>query len=93
MCDVNPEPKTYSQALRFSDFQKWWGAMCAEFKIMEGKQIWEITPNVSIPKGRKIIGSPWVFACKDNECYRAHCVAKGFSQIPGKTFERIRLQL
>jgi hypothetical protein len=61
--------------------------MCIEFINMEDKQVWEFTPKASTPKGRKIIGSQWVFACKDNGRYRACCVAKGFSQIPGKFFQ------
>jgi hypothetical protein len=83
----NPEPKTYAQALRCSYFQNWWGSMCIEFKNMENKKVWEITPKASVPKGRKSIGSQSVFAYKDNGQYRAHCVAKGFSQIPGKDFQ------
>jgi hypothetical protein len=61
--------------------------MCVESKNMEDKQVWEITPKSSIPKGRKIIVSRWVFACKDDGCYRARCVSKGVSQIPGKDFQ------
>jgi hypothetical protein len=43
---------------------------------MEDKQVWETTPNASIPKGIKINGSQWVFVCKDDVRYRARCVAK-----------------
>jgi hypothetical protein len=38
---------------------------------MEHKQVWEITPNTSVPTGRKIIGARWVLARKDNGRYRA----------------------
>jgi hypothetical protein len=58
MYDGIPEPKTYAQALKCSDFQNWWGSfMCTELKNMEDKQVLEITPEASIPTGRKIIGS------------------------------------
>jgi hypothetical protein len=57
MYDGNPELNTNAQALRCSDFQNWWGAMCVEFKNMEDKQVWEITPKASISKGRNSIGS------------------------------------
>jgi hypothetical protein len=66
MYDGNPEPKTYAQAIKSPDFQDWWAAMCVEFKNMEDKQVWEITPKASIPKGQKSIGSCWVFAYKDD---------------------------
>jgi hypothetical protein len=93
MYDGNPEPKTYAQALKCSDFQSWWDAMCVEFNNMEDKQVWEITPKTSIPKGRKIIGSRWVFARKDDGRYRARYIAKDFIQIPGKILKRIIPQL
>jgi hypothetical protein len=80
----------YAQALRCSDFQNWWDATYVELKNMEDKQVWEITPKVSIPNGRKIIGSQWVFDRKYDVRYRSRCVAKGLSQI---TFKRIMLQL
>jgi Reverse transcriptase (RNA-dependent DNA polymerase) len=54
---------------------------------MEHKQVWEITPKSSIQTRQKIIGSRWVLARKDDGCYRARCIAKGFSQIPGKDFQ------
>jgi hypothetical protein len=54
---------------------------------MEHKQVWEITPNTSVPTGRKVIGSCWVLARKDDGFYQAKCVDKGFSQIPGIKFQ------
>jgi hypothetical protein len=51
---------------------------------MEHKQVWVITPNTNEPTGGKIIGACWVLARKDDRRYQARCVAKGFSQIPGK---------
>jgi hypothetical protein len=47
-------------------------------------QVCEITSKASIST---IIGPPWVFACKDDVCYMARCVPKGFSQILGKDFQ------
>jgi Reverse transcriptase (RNA-dependent DNA polymerase) len=37
-----------------------------------------------IPKEKKIIGNRWIFTRKDDGRFCAHCVAKGYSQIPGK---------
>jgi Reverse transcriptase (RNA-dependent DNA polymerase) len=84
MYDGNPEPW---EAINCPDFSNWWETMCTEFSNMEHKQVWEITPKSNIPTGRKIIGSRWILARRDDGCYRARCVAKGFSQIPGKDFQ------
>jgi hypothetical protein len=54
---------------------------------MEHKQFREITPNTSVPTGRKVVGSRWVLARKDDGRYWARCVAKRFSQIPEKDFQ------
>jgi len=46
---------------------------------------WELVPR---PKGKKIIGSKWVFKVKTNadgsvERYKGRLVAKGYNQRPG----------
>jgi hypothetical protein len=60
--------------------------MCVEFRNMEHKQVWVITPNTSVPTQMKIIGSCWVLARKYDGHYWARCVGKGFSQVPRKDF-------
>jgi hypothetical protein len=55
--DDNPEPKYFKEAQNSPDFLNWWEAMCVEIRNMGHKQVWEITPNTSVPTGRKIIGS------------------------------------
>jgi hypothetical protein len=44
---------------------------------MEQKGVWKVRPK---------IGARWLFARKDDGRYCACCVAKGFSQLPGKYF-------
>jgi Reverse transcriptase (RNA-dependent DNA polymerase) len=85
--DGSPEPKTYRESLQCPDAANWWVAICTEFANMEQKGVWEIRPKTTVPKGRKIIGARWVFARKDDGRYRARCVSKGFTQIPGKDFQ------
>jgi transposase InsO family protein len=85
--DGNPEPKHYLEARTSPDSSNWWEAMCTEFKNMESKEVWQIRPKTEVPTNRKIIGARWVYAKKDDGRYRARCVAKGFSQIPGKDFQ------
>jgi hypothetical protein len=87
MYDGSPEPKNFYEAQNSTDFPNWWDAMCVELNNMESKEVWEIVPKLNVPKGRKIIGSRWVLARKTDGKYRARCVAKGFSQIPGKDFQ------
>jgi Reverse transcriptase (RNA-dependent DNA polymerase) len=85
--DGNPKPKTYFEAKASKEWQKWWEAMCTEFKNMEEKEVWKIYKKNEMPLGRKLIGNRWVYALKDDGRYPARTVTKGFSQIPGQDFQ------
>ena len=85
--DGSPEPKTLKESLQCPDSPNWWAAIKTEFQNMEEKGVWQIKTKTSIPPNRKLIGVRWVLARKDDGRYRARCVAKGFSQIPGKDFQ------
>jgi hypothetical protein len=40
--DGNPDPKNYVEAKNSKDWNKWWEAMCTEFKNMEDKKVWKV---------------------------------------------------
>jgi hypothetical protein len=61
--DGNPVPK---KAQKCHSFSNWWEAMCTEFRNMEHQQVWESTPNTSVPTGKKAVGSLWVLARNDD---------------------------
>ena len=53
---------------------------------LEEQGTWEVHETSSLPKGRKTIGSHWVFTVKLNEDgsikrYKARLVVKGYAQI------------
>ena len=76
------EPETYEQA---SQDPKWIKAMKAEINALEANKTWAIIP---LPSGHRPIGCKWVSKIKYNsdstiEGYKAHLVAKGFTQHEG----------
>ena len=79
------EPRTLTEAVKCPDGQMYLDVAIEEMKVVVNNGTWEL---VSLPAGRKAIGSYWVFRIKWHldgsvECYKAHLVAKGYSQRPG----------
>jgi hypothetical protein len=84
------DPKTFKEAMSSPDADKWYEAMVTEMQAHVENGTWEL---VELPRGRKAIGSKWVFKIKraadgSVDCYKARLVAKGFSQRPGIDFDK-----
>ncbi|KAL0342994.1 UNVERIFIED_CONTAM: Retrovirus-related Pol polyprotein from transposon TNT 1-94 [Sesamum angustifolium] len=76
------EPSNYLQA---KGCKEWEDAMSQELCALEKNNTWEV---VDLPKGKKAIGSKWVFKVKLNadgsiDRYKACLVAKGYYQVEG----------
>jgi hypothetical protein len=79
------EPRTYRQAIKHPEAEKWRQAMNDEYDSLVKRKVWTL---VELPSGSKAIKSRWVFKVKlDNENkpdrYKARIVAKGFQQQYG----------
>jgi hypothetical protein len=80
------EPVTYEEA---SQQAVWNKAMEEEYNALIKNGTWEL---VSLPEGRRPIGSKWVYKAKENEKgkvvrYKARLVARGFTQKEGLDFK------
>ena len=79
---VKAEPANYTEAIKLECWRK---AMAAEIEALELNQTWvvvDLLPNVTP------IGNKWVFKIKRHangsiERYKAHLVAKGYTQTKG----------
>ena len=85
MCyNVSNLPDCYSKATNSIDADKWVKAMESEMESMKENKVYELQ---ELPKGKKVVGSRWVYNIKDDPnkepVYKARFVAKGFSQIEG----------
>ncbi|GKC18417.1 ribonuclease H-like domain-containing protein [Tanacetum coccineum] len=81
------EPTTYLEVVKDS---RWIEAMNQEIEALNRNNTWEIT---NLPKGRKAIGSKWVWKVKyksngDVERFTARLVAKRFNQKEGIDYEK-----
>ena len=79
------EPATYYEAIKRPDADLWLMAMLEELKVFEKIGLYK---EVDCPPDRKIVDSKWVFKVKrgpngEIDKYKAHLVAKGFTQVHG----------
>jgi hypothetical protein len=84
------EPKTYNKAMASPDAPKWLTACEEEMRTWKDLDVYNIVPQ---PKGRKVIGSKWVFHVKwgpngSIQKHKARIVAQGFTQVEGINFDQ-----
>jgi hypothetical protein len=78
-------PKSYSEAMRTSQVQRWSDVMDGEMNSIESKGTFEW---VDRPRDRKVVGVRWVYALKFDAAgrivrYKARVVTKGYAQVEG----------
>ena len=85
----NDEPRNFQEAWYAQNKerrQNWRVAICKEYKDMIRRGVWDVIEKSSIPEGRRLIGSKWVFKEKRDGIFRARLVCPGYSQILGVDF-------
>ena len=91
--DIRPNVKSvrewhFKDLLRLpaAEMEKWKTACQEELDMLAQRDVFKLTDP---PKGRKIIGSRWVFDIKTDGRKRARLVAQGFSQVEGIDFNEL----
>ncbi|MEF8696035.1 UNVERIFIED_CONTAM: reverse transcriptase domain-containing protein, partial [Bacillus cereus] len=83
------DPNTFNEAMSSPDSDKWVVAMQQEMESLHKNNTWVLVPA---PKGKKVVGSKWVYKKKPSTpdaagpCYKARVVAQGFTQVEGIDF-------
>ena len=92
------DPINFCLVMRSSNSQKLINAMKDEMKSMQDNDVWDL---IELPESVKPIGCKWIFKTKrdskgNDERYKAHLVAKGFTQKEGidykETFSPVSLK-
>jgi hypothetical protein len=84
MAFVGRDPVTLAEALRSKDADEWMTACQYELDALAKNKTWEL---VDLPSSCKAVKLKWVFKLKNDGCYRACLMAKGFMQIPGIDYD------
>jgi len=84
------EPKTYTQAIASPNTLEWLAACEEEMCTWKDMDVYDVIPH---PKGRKVIGSKWVFRVKQGPDgsilkHKARIIAQGFTQVEGIDFNQ-----
>ncbi|KAH9782268.1 hypothetical protein KPL71_008823 [Citrus sinensis] len=80
------EPKTYSEAVKGNESEKWKAVMDEEMQSLFKNHTWTL---IEKPPNKKVVGCKWVYKVKDGipevepKRYKARLVAKGFTQKEG----------
>ncbi|GJX90393.1 retrotransposon protein, putative, ty1-copia subclass [Tanacetum coccineum] len=83
------EPAKYKAALLDPESDKWLDAMNVKMKSMNDNEVWDL---VDLPPNGKTVHSKWLFQKKTDmdeavHTYKAHLVAKGYTQTPWIDYE------
>ncbi|GJS86226.1 zinc finger, CCHC-type containing protein [Tanacetum coccineum] len=93
----NTSSSSQYAALLDPESDKWLNAMNVEMQSMKDNKVWVL---VELPPNGKTVGSKWLFKKETNmdgavHTYKAHLVAKGYTQTPGidyKTFSLLSIR-
>ncbi|GKA05651.1 putative retrotransposon ty1-copia subclass protein, partial [Tanacetum coccineum] len=83
------KPANYKDALLGPESDKWLNFMNVEMQSMKDNEVWDL---VDLPANGKTVGSKWLFKKKTDmdgavHTYKAHLVAKGYTQTSGIDYE------
>ena len=76
-------PNIFKEAMTLPQAARWKVAPDKEIASLEKHGVYEVVPITSVPNGRKVVGTRWVYKIKVDGVYKGRLVGLGWSQVPG----------
>ena len=81
-------PNSYKDTVKSPQWKDWQGAIQEEMDSLKQHDLYKLVNIFSVPKGEKIIGSPFVSKQKADGRFKARLVVQGHVQEPGIDYGR-----
>jgi Reverse transcriptase (RNA-dependent DNA polymerase) len=79
--------KTYRQAMKSPDKDKWLAAVEEEYQRLIKHNVWTPVDKSTISKDDKVMTTTWAMKKKANGTYRARLNARGYEQVEGMHYD------
>ena len=76
-------PNTFKEAIALPQAARWKVVSDKEIASLEKHGVFELVPITSVPNGRKVVGTRWIYKIKADGVYKGQLVVLGWSQVPG----------
>jgi hypothetical protein len=78
---------TFDQALASTEKDEWLKAVHEKYENMKDHGVFEVTQTWHVPKGAKVLSTPWVVKTTANGRRKGRITARGFEQRDGEHFD------
>ena len=70
--------------MELADADLWRVAAENEIESLQDLNVYSLVPRSTVPPGKEVIRTKWVFNMKPNKTYEERLVAQGWNQVPGQ---------
>ena len=77
-------PGTFQEAMKLLDAELWRAAAKKEMGSLEDLQVYKLLSHSTVPPGKRVYKSRWVFKVKADNTHKARLVVGGWGQVPGE---------
>ena len=70
--------------MELADADLWRLAAENEIESLQDLNVYSLVPRCTVPRGKNVISTKWVFKIKPNKTFKARLVARGWNQVQSR---------